>query len=335
MKRNAGCIALGVALVALTACDSEVREEQDAEEAAVAEIPDPTEIPDSCEIDGEAPQIGFVTINLQALFFNQINTGAQRIADETGADLQIVNGEDDSVTQSNAINDLMVSGVDAIIVDAVDTEGIQPALREADDAGIPVVAVDSTIDDESISTQVGVANAEGGAQIGEFLLDESGGEGTVHIVSALNSTVQLERQDGFTEAVEDGGMEVDTVVDGQNVQEEAETAAENLLTANPDAEYIYATGEPALIGLASAVRGQEATDTTNVVGWDLSEPTVEGLRDGWITGVVQQNTFEFGHQAMSSALQLACGEEAPEDIPVPVEIVTPDNIDDYMYFLEQ
>ncbi|QVQ51776.1 substrate-binding domain-containing protein [Spiractinospora alimapuensis] len=335
MKRRAGCIALGATLLALTACDADVRAQQEAEEAAAADIPEPTDIPESCEIDGAAPQIGFVTINLQALFFNQINTGAERIAEETGAGLQIVNGEDDSVTQANAINDLMVSGVDAIIIDAVDTEGIQPTLRDADEAGIPVVAVDSTIDDESVSTQVGVANADAGAEMGEFLLEQSDGEGTVHVVSALNSTVQLEREDGFTEAVEAGGMEIGTVVDGQNVQEEAETAAENLLTGNPDAEYVYATGEPALIGLASAVRGQDAMDTTSVVGWDLSEPTVEGLRDGWITGVVQQNTFEFGHQAMAAAIRLACGEDSPADIPVPVEIVTPDNIDDYMYFLEQ
>ncbi|RNL87598.1 substrate-binding domain-containing protein [Halostreptopolyspora alba] len=327
--------ALGVALLATTACDSDVREQQAEEESAAQDIPEPTEVPEGCEPDGEQLEIGLVTINLQALFFNQINSGAERIAEETGADLQIVDGDDDSVTQANAVEDLVASGVDAIIVDAVDTEGIKPAVRDAEEAGVPVVAVDAVVDDPAVATQVGVENTEAGAQMGEFLVEESGGEGTVHIVSALNSTIQLQRQDGFSEAVEDGGMSVGSVVDGQNVQEEAEDEAQNLLTANPDAEYIYATGEPALIGLASAVRSQDLTDQVTVVGWDLSEPTVDGLRDGWIGGIVQQNTFELGYQSMSAAVQHACGEDAPEDIPVPIKMLTPDNIEDYLYFLEK
>ncbi|MBB4932656.1 ribose transport system substrate-binding protein [Lipingzhangella halophila] len=335
MTKTPWIAALSVALLATAACDSDVREEQEAEEEAAQEIPEPTDVPDGCEPDGEPLEIGLVTINLQALFFNQINTGAERIAEETGAELQIVSGDDDSVTQANAIEDLVASDVDAIIVDAVDTEGIKPAVREADDAGIPVVAVDATVDDPAVSTQVGVENAKAGAQMGDFLVEQSAGEGTAHIVSALNSTIQLQREDGFTEAVEDGGMEVGSVVDGQNVQEEAENEAENLLTANPDAEYIYATGEPALIGLAAAVRSQDLTDQVTVVGWDLSEPAVDGLRDGWIAGVVQQNTFELGYQSMSAAVRHACGEEAPEDVPVPIEMVTPDNIEDYLYFLEK
>ncbi|GAA3749105.1 ribose transport system substrate-binding protein [Spinactinospora alkalitolerans] len=337
MTKNAGIAALSaMLLLATAACDAEVREQQAAEEQAAAQGPPaPTDVPTACEVEGEPVEIGLVTINLQALFFNQIITGAQRVADEAGADLQVVNGDDDSVTQANAINDLVASGVDAVVVDAVDTEGIRPAVRGADAAGVPVVAVDATVDDPAVSTQVGVENAEGGAQIGEHLLEESGGEGTVHVVSALNSTVQLERQEGFTEAVEDGGMAAGTVVDGRNIQEDAQTAAENLLTGDPDTEYVYATGEPALIGLAAAVRGQNAADRVTVVGWDMSEPAVDGLREGWISGVVQQNTFEFGYASMASAIRLACGEEAPEDIPVPIQIVTPDNVEDYLYYLEK
>ncbi|MFC3999350.1 substrate-binding domain-containing protein [Nocardiopsis sediminis] len=337
MIRNLGIATMGaLLLLAGTACDAGVREDQAAEESAAAQGPPaPEDVPTACEADGEPLEIGLVTINLQALFFNQIITGAQRVADEAGATLQVVNGDDDSVTQANAISDLVAGGADAIIVDAIDTEGIKPAIREADAAGVPVVAVDATVDDPAVSVQVGVENREGGAQIGEHLLAESGGEGEVDIVSALNSTIQLERQEGFTETVEEGGMTVGNVVDGRNIQEDAQTAAENLLTGDPEIEYVYATGEPALIGLAAAVRGQDATDRVNVVGWDLSEPAVEGLRDGWISGVVQQNTFEFGYASMSSAIRLACGEQTEAEVPVPLQIVTPDNVEDYLYYLEK
>lgn len=111
---------------------------------------------------------------------------------------------------------------------------------KAKNAGIPVVAVDATIDDPALSTQVGTANAEGGAKIGNTLADAANNTGTVGIVGALNSTVQLERQKGFTETVIGRGMTVGTVVDGRNIQENAQTAAENLLTGGGDMKYVYA-----------------------------------------------------------------------------------------------
>jgi ribose transport system substrate-binding protein len=278
-------------------------------------------------------RVGLVTINLQALFFNQINSAAQAMADQHGVQLQIVSGNDDSVTQANAIDNLVATHVDAIIVDAVDTEGIKPAIRAADAAGIPVVAVDAIVDDPAVDAQVGTANADGGSQLGQVLLSESGGKGEVGIVGALNSTIQLERQKGFTDRVTAGGMTVGTVVDGKNVQENAQAAAENLLTGNPNLRYVYATGEPALIGLAAAVRSQSAQDRVNVVGWDLSDPAVDGLKAGWITAVVQQDSFEFGYRSMAAAIDLACHNPVSKDNPVEIHIVTPQNVDDYRVYL--
>lgn len=333
MKRLAP-LALGAALtLALAACDSASPNESDGE--AATSIPGPARVAESCEGKTGNLKVGLVTINLQALFFNQINSAAENIADQTGTDLQIISGNDDSVTQANAFDNLIASDVDAIIVDAIDTEGIKPSIARADAAGIPVVAVDAVVDDPAVSTQVGTANVEGGNQIGEALVDIADGEGIVGIVGALNSTIQLERQAGFTETVEAGGLTVGTVVDGRNIQENAQTAAENLLTGSPDMEYVYATGEPALIGLVAAVNSQNAQDRVQAVGWDLSDQAVGALRAGWLTGVVQQNTFEFGYEAMNAAIDLACDRDAAADIPVPTQIVTPDNVDDYLYYLEQ
>ncbi|MFQ1004101.1 substrate-binding domain-containing protein [Modestobacter sp. SSW1-42] len=333
-------LAAGACLLALAACDSAPAPSGDPAAApasgssASGSLPEPSAQPAGCETPDGPLQVGLVTINLQALFFNQINTAAQAMADGQGVELQVISGNDDSVTQANAIDTLVADGVDAIIVDAIDTEGIKPSVQAADAAGIPVVAVDAIVDDPAVDAQVGTANAEGGAALGEALLEASGGEGEVGIVGALNSTIQLERQQGFEEAVTGGGMTIGTVVDGKNVQETAQSAAENLLTGNPGLEYVYATGEPALIGLAAAVRGQGAQDRVDVVGWDLSDPAVQGLRDGWITGVVQQQTFEFGYRAMAAAIDLACGNPVERDQPVPTEIVTPDNVDDFTFYLE-
>lgn len=283
---------------------------------------------------GDELRVGLVTINLQALFFNQINTGAERVAEELGAELEVFNANNDPVEQANAIENYVADGIDALIVLAIDTEGIVPAIEAADEAGVPVVAVDAIVDSPAVSTQVGTDNEGAGAQIGEFLVELSGGEGEVGIVGALNSTIQNTRQAGFEQAVTDAGMGIVNVVDGRNVQEDALTAAENLITANPEMAYAYATGEPALIGLASAVESQGAQERITVVGWDLSQPVVTGIEEGWIAGVVQQDTFRFGEEGMRAAVALAQGEEVASEIPIDTFIVTPDNLDDYRYFLE-
>lgn len=335
MRRTVTAAAAAVLLLTTVGCDVQARREIEAEKKATEQgPPPPARVAQACTVQGRAPKIGIVPINLQALFFNQINTGAQTVARKAGAQVQIVNGNDDSTTQANAIDDMVAGRYDAIIVDAVDTEGIKPAVRRAEAAGIPVVAVDATVDDPAVATQVGTANAEGGRQLGETLVKSSGGKGEIGVVGALNSTIQNERQKGFTDAVTAGGMKIKTVVDGRNIQENAQTAAENLLTGNPGLPYAYATGErPDRPG----GRGGRAAAHRRPEGRRLGPVPAGGGRaaGGWITGVVQQNTFRFGYEAMNAAIDLACKRTAPKDVPVPTQIVTPANVKDYLYYLEK
>ena len=102
------------------------------------------------------------------------------------------------------------------------------------------------------AAQVGVDNIEGGRIIGKYFVDyvqkEMGGKARVGIVGALNSAIQNQRQKGFEETLKSNpNITIANVVDGQNVQDKAMTAAENLITGNPDLTVIYATGEPALL----------------------------------------------------------------------------------------
>jgi ribose transport system substrate-binding protein len=334
-------VALSIAALTLsiTGCDSAPAPTETtvgSGASTVSEIPAPTAFPAGCEAPGGGNlQVGLVTPNLQALFFNQINTGAETIAKKVGIDLQIVSANDDPLQQANAVDNLVAKKVQAIVVAAIDTEGIKPSLQAAAKAGVKIVAVDGIVSDTSVLAQVGTSNEKSGAQMGDFLADLAGNTGEVGVVSALNSTIQLERQKGFEDAIKDKGMTVGTVVDGKNVQETAQTSAENLLTGNPDLKYVYATGEPALIGLVAGVKNQGAQAKTTVVGWDLSDAAVSGLKEGFVKGVVQQNTFQFGYDAMTAAVDLACGKTVEKEIPVPTQIVTPENVGDFMYYLKK
>jgi ribose transport system substrate-binding protein len=277
-----------------------------------------------------AQTVALVQINQQALFFNQMNEGAQDAAEAAGADLAIFNANNDPAAQNNAIETYIAQGVDAIIVVAIDVNGVMPAVEQAADAGIPVLAVDAILPEGPQATQIGVDNKAAGGQMAEVLLEATGGEAEVGIVGALNSFIQNVRQEGFEEGIADAeGVEVVGIVDGRNVQDTALAAAENLITANPGMTAIYATGEPALVGAVAAVEAQGATDRVQVFGWDLTEQVIAAIDEGFVVAVVQQDPYEMGAEAVRSALTLIEGGTVEENISIPVTIVTDENVDEF------
>jgi ribose transport system substrate-binding protein len=287
----------------------------------------------------DKPTIGLININFQALFFNQINDGATKAAEELGVDLQIVDGANDPAKQVQAIETFVTQQVSAVIVVAIDVEGIKPAVQAAKDAGIPVVAIDAKVEVPPADSFIGVDNYGAGVESGEWLVqyvtDSMGGTANVGIVGALNSFIQNQRKDGFLEALAAApGITVGETVDGQNVQETALTAAENLVTANPDMNIIYATGEPALIGVVAAVEAQGLQDKIQVIGWDLTKQSIDGIDVGYVKAVVQQDPYQEGYAAVETLLKIIAGETVTEEVLIPITIVTPENVDEFRPLFE-
>ena len=282
-----------------------------------------------------ATTFALVTINQQALFFNQINDGAKAAAKTAGVDLVIFNANNVPSAQNDAIETYITQKVDGIILVAIDVNGVKPAITAAKKAGIPVVAIDAQIPGGDNVSFIGVDNTKAGEDIGKFYADyvksELKGSATVGVVGALNSFIQNQRLDGFKKAVMASGAKVkflDTV-DGKNVQDVALGAAENLMTANPDMSTIYATGEPALVGVVSAVSSQNKTKSVKVFGWDLTAGAIKGIDEGWVTAVVQQDPAGEGKAAVEALSTIKKGGKVDPIINVPIAIVTKANVDQF------
>jgi ribose transport system substrate-binding protein len=164
----------------------------------------------------------------------------------------------------------------------------------------------------------------------KYVTDSMGGKAKLGIVGALNSTIQNIRQKGFEDVVKtNAGVTTVGVVDGRNVQDSALAAAESLITANPDLNAIYATGEPALLGAVAAVESQGKQGQVKVFGWDLTAQAIKGIDDGYVIGVVQQDPAGMGAAAVDALIKVTKGESVPATIPVPITIVTKDNVEPY------
>jgi ribose transport system substrate-binding protein len=275
-----------------------------------------------------------VQINQQALFFNQMSDGAKGAAAKAGVELVVFNANDQPAQQNDAIETYTQQKVQGIIVDAIDVNGIMPAVQSAAAAGIPVIAVDAILPDGPQKAQVGVDNEKAGQMLGEFFVNyvrqAAGGKAKLGIVGALNSFIQNIRQKGFEEVVRGfPGVQVAGVVDGRNIQDNALSVAETLLTGNPDITAIYATGEPALLGAIAAVSSQGRQDTVRVFGWDLTKQAIAGIDAGYVVAVVQQDPAAMGAAAVDALVTLGKGGTVPKTIPIPITIVTKANVEPY------
>ena len=276
-----------------------------------------------------------VQINEQALFFKQMQEGAEGAAKAAGVTLVVFNANDRPTDQNNAIETYIEQKVAGILVDAIDVNGIMPALQQAAAAGIPVVSVDAVLPaDGPQKAQIGVDNTKAGEMLAATFLptvkSAMGGHAKVGVVGALNSFIQNQRQKAFVDAITGKpGISFAGVVDGRNIQDNALSAAETLITGNPDMTAIYATGEPALLGAIAAVESQGKQDTVKIFGWDLTAQAIRGIDAGYVVAVVQQDPAGMAAEGIKALVTVGHGGSVAKDIAVPVTIVTKANVGPY------
>lgn len=276
--------------------------------------------------------IGMTQINQTAAFFTQMNEGAQEAADELGCELQIANANNDSAKQSSDIENFVTQQVTGLIVVAIDVNGVLPALKQATDQGIRTVAIDAELEDGAVDTFVGVDNEAAGEEAAQWVIDEGLADGASYgVVDARNSFIQNQREDSFREGIDGAGATFTQAVNGDNVQEKAATAAQNLVSAQPDLDFVYTTGEPATVGAVAAL---DADGPTKVIGWDLTAEVIGGIDSGLVTAVVQQDPREEGVRAVQEIKALLDGDDPAGFIDVPITIVTQDNVDPYREIFE-
>lgn len=271
--------------------------------------------------------IGMTQINQTAVFFTQMNEGATKAAADAGCELSIANANNDAAKQNSDIENFVSQGVTGLIVVAIDVNGVLPAVKAARDKGIKVVAIDATLEDGAVDTFVGVDNAKAGAEIGQWVIDNDLAKGASYgVVDAKNSFIQNQREDSFRKVVDAAGAKYTQSVSGDNVQEKAAAAAQNLVTAQKGVSFIYTTGEPATVGAIAALKGNT---TTKIIGWDLTKEVIGGIDSDLAVAIVQQDPKQEGTEAVGELKSLIDGGTAKGFIDVPITIVTKDNVDPY------
>lgn len=286
---------------------------------------------DAKEADKEAGKtenikIGCSIADQSNVFYIDILDGMEEAMSDKD-ELIVMDAGFDAAKQITDIEDMIQQGVDVMLLDPVDSNGIQAALNACKDAEIPVIAYNSPVDDASLVTStVASDNYMAGQLIGEELAKALGGKGQVAMLTYNVAQVCAARADGFIDAMKDfSDIEI---VDSQEIQPGVDTALpvmENILQSYPELNGAFALNDPSAIGCAAAVESAGLLEQVKIVGVDGSEDGKAAIADGKMLASAAQHPVEIGNISIETAYKVVNGEDVKADIMVPVELVNKDN----------
>jgi len=250
-------------------------------------------------------------------FWYNVFIGSQRAADELGITINFVGPECESMIaeQNNMFEMALARRPNAIAFAALDAVAQEPLVARAAAQGIPVVTFDATVTpDTHVRSFVATNSLEAGSQAASRMNEALQGRGgrVAVIASDMTNTTQIERRDGFLNAVRDRypNIQIVTVVYGIDPFV-AEAQATAVLLANPDLVGFYACNEGTAIGLANALRNTGRAGRVIGIGFDSGRLQLDAIRDGTLFGAIQQNPRLIGYQAIRFAYDAYRGRPVP------------------------
>lgn len=265
-------------------------------------------------------------------FFLKESDTIKAIAEADGSEFTSPDPANDISTQVQQISEMIARGIDVLIVDPIDSEGIEPALVEAERAGIPVINIDSVVTNKDLVKSIIVSdNVDAGRQAGRTLCESIGGEGKIAIVNWSALGAVRDRTDGLKQVIEEEFPNVEIVADqdANGIVEDAQSITDTFLQANPDLKGIFAINDPTAQGVAAALQGANKTKDVVVVSVDGSQNGIDMIKEGQLMSSPVQQPALIAQTATDVAKQLWSGQTPEKEIIIPVINITPDNWKDY------
>jgi len=277
-------------------------------------------------------------------FLTVLRNGIQEQADGMeGVDVQIEDAENDVARQLDQINNFVASGVDAIIVNPVDTSATAAMTAAAEAAGVPLVYVnrqpinvDTLPDNQAFvaSNEIESGTLEA-FEICKMLRAAGlgGGARAYLMMGELSNQAAVQRTKDVDDVL---GMDMCNfieIIDRQTAnwsRDQAQDLMTNWISAGEEFHAVFANNDEMAIGAIQAMKAAGISmDDVVVGGVDATQDALAAMGAGDLDVTVFQNAAGQGAGALGAALALANGEDVDQKVYIPFELVTPANIDDY------
>ena len=282
------------------------------------------------------PTVALVLKTLNSPFFIEMQRGAQAEADRLGVTLvvQAAEREVDVDKQMQIIENLIQTKVGALAITPSGSKEIVPAILKANQAGIPVVIVDTRVEPAAakeagikIETFVGSDNYEGGKVAGQHLVEISGGKAKVALLEGIpGHETGDSRLRGFRDAIKaHPGIQVVASQTANWERDQGFNVFQNMLQAHPEIDTLFACNDMMALGALEAIQAASRTGKVRVIGFDAVDDARKAMTAGTMVASVAQFPADMGRLAVESAVQLIRGQKPPPEHQVRIELVTKAN----------
>ncbi|HSB17768.1 MAG TPA: substrate-binding domain-containing protein [Bryobacteraceae bacterium] len=265
------------------------------------------------------------------LFWVSVQAGALAAGRELDVDV-LWNGpnqENEYSRQIQIVDSMIARRVDGIALAAAERTALVQAVDRAAAAGIPVTIFDSGLDSENYMTFVATNNYEAGQLAARKLASLLGNRGKVAVVMhAPGSYSTMERERGFDDVMAKEFPDIRVVARQFGMSDRAKSvaAAENILTAHPDLDGIFASTEPSSSGASLALKARGLGGKVKFVAFDTSDAMIEDIKSGVIHATVVQDPFRIGYEAVKTLVDKLHGKNPPKRIDLGGTVVSPENL---------
>ena len=262
-------------------------------------------------------------------FYITMNCGAQAEAQKQGVDLDFQGPDQfDATLQTPIVNGVLAKKPDAILIAPTDAKAMYVPIKQAADAGIKIVLVDTTLEQADLAvSQIASDNVGGGRAAAKALAEAMGGSGAVFVNNTkpgISTTDQ--RAQGFEEEAKTLGLEYTGMEYNQDQPDKAAAITKAQLAKNPELKGIFATNLFGAEGAATGLREAGKQDTVKIVGFDAGPKQVKDLQEGLLQALVAQRPADIGAQGVQQAVAALKGEPTKAKIGTGSAILTKENL---------
>ena len=261
-----------------------------------------------------------------------------------GVELQMEDAQEDVAKQLDQINNFIASGVDAIIVNAVDTDATEAMSNAAKAAGIPLVYVNrqpgnmETLPDG----QAFVASNEiESGTLAAFrmcqdlrAMGKSGGATAYMLMGRLSNQAAVQRSKDFHDVIGMDMCNFITLIDEQTAnwsRDEAQDMMTNWIASGEPFDAVFGNNDEMAIGAIQAMKASGISmDDVVVGGVDATPDALVSMQAGEMDVTVFQDLAGQGAGSIDTAIKLANGEKVDKTVFIPFKLVTPENVEDFL-----
>ncbi|MFG0266863.1 MAG: sugar ABC transporter substrate-binding protein [Rhodopirellula sp. JB055] len=294
------------------------------------------------QADGEGkPRVALIMKSLANEFFSTMAKGAETHQAEHSDQYElVVNGikdERDVSRQVALVEEMVASGVDAIVIAPADSKVLVPALRRAIEAGVTVVNIDNRLDAEVLEQEsvripfVGPDNMAGAKKVGDHLAANRKGDKVAILEGIRTSYNAQQRLKGFEAAMQEAGMEIVSSQSADWEMSRANTVASSMLSEHPEISAILAANDSMALGAIAAVKSAGRAGEVQIVGFDNISAIQQAIEDGKVLATADQHGDQLAVYGIEAALEqlqnkAAHSDASIEDVETPVDLITAETL---------